>query len=201
MKRRLVVSVLLAVMLAVGLGGVALAASQTWDLDSDLVMYKETHGETGTVDIAKGATTRWTAENAAQCDVPFPADTWTGTLKCGAINNNKQFTVSVGKWDGTTFTGYGTSATYIFDTITKSYSVAVLAFTVPIGDWLAIEVASVGNLTITLQTDGTCDVISPGADPGYPIPELPTIVLLTTGLVAVAAYFGFKRYRKAYARA
>ena len=199
MKRRLVESVLLAVILAVSLGGVALAVSQTWDLDSDSVMYKETHTETGSVTIGSGQSHVWTAENAAQVNVPFTAGTWTGTLvNNGTHPTQRTFTVSVGYYDGT-FHSVATSGEYSFTVTTVEYSIVdSTGFTVLQNDYLAIQVTSTGNQGFEIVTTGTSDLDSPAIDPAYPVSELPTIILFATGLVFLATYLWIKRRKMAY---
>ncbi len=39
-------------------------------------------------------------------------------------------------------------------------------------------------------------VISPTSDPGYPIPELTTVVLVAVGLAALGGYYMFARRRR-----
>ena len=200
-KRVLAVSVLLAAMLVAGLGGVVLAATQTWELDSDSIMYKGVHTPTLSVPINAGNSNVWRAENDAEVNVSFTADTWYGLLRCSSADATKEFTVSIGVWSGSSFTAKGTSSEYSFDTTSKVYFISALAFTVPQGQWLAFEVANTGDVNFTIVTDGTSAVNYPPDEPAYPIPELPTIILLGTGLVFLAGYFGLKRRNRGYVRA
>ena len=62
------------------------------------------------------------------------------------------------------------------------------------GDWLGVRVSWSGPATdaIRVYYDPTGDkssyVKSPSADPGYPIPELSTLILFSSGLLALAGY-------------
>ena len=197
-KRIPIISMWLAVTLLIGLSSVALAATQTWDLDSDSIMYKGTHSESGTVPINVGNNNVWRAENAAEVDVPFTADTWYGLLKCQSADSNKKFTVSIGVWNGSSFNAYGTSSEYSFSSTSVFYFLSVSAFTVPQGQWLACKVANTGSVNFTIVTDGTSAVNYPPDEPDYPIPELPTIVILASGLAGLAGYLGFKRRKRGY---
>ncbi len=195
-NRRLVVSVWLAAVLFASVAGVALAASKTWELDSDSIMYKGTHTETGSVGIGVGRSNVWRAENAAQHDIPFSAETWDGTLKCASANSDKTFSVAVGVWNGTSFAAKGTSNGYSFGSAVVSYQVDVPAFDVPEGQWLALEIENTGGVNFTIVTDGSSSLTYSLDDPTYPVPELPTIVLVTIGLVSLAGYFALRRHRR-----
>ena len=63
------------------------------------------------------------------------------------------------------------------------------------GDWLAvrlwwIDAPEEKNLRIyyKAETDRDSYITSPSSDPGYPVPELPTIILFSTGLITLAGY-------------
>ena len=76
------------------------------------------------------------------------------------------------------------------------------SFTVPEGGRFALEVLwsgiASGNLQIHCNPPGEHPsmVTSPSTDPGYPVPELPTIILLSVGLLALGGYAWLKRGRK-----
>jgi len=68
------------------------------------------------------------------------------------------------------------------------------SFTIPEDGRFAIEVLwsgnAAGNLEVHCNPPGEHPsmVTSPSADPGYPVPELPTIILLTIGLFMLGGY-------------
>jgi len=161
------------------------------------------------VRISAWSTAYWFADEAAQCAVGFPAGTWDGQLwfmSAPPVGTNK-IKVHVGYYD-TTFhsQGYqefspdGSQTLFVMN-------ISAGAFTVPNTKWLMIQVENKYTTgeghNIDLDTGGSSqsNFTSPGSDPGYPIPELPTIVLLATGLVCVAGYFGFKRRKQGYIKA
>ena len=74
------------------------------------------------------------------------------------------------------------------------------SFTIPEGGRFAIEVLWVstaeGDLEIHCNPPGdlVSKVTSPTSDPGYPVPELPTIILFSAGLIALATFLVLKRH-------
>jgi hypothetical protein len=75
------------------------------------------------------------------------------------------------------------------------------SFTVPTGGRLAVEVlwpATAGNLVISLTPlDGyESYLISPDDEPGYPVPELSTIILFSMGLLLLGGYAWLKGRQK-----
>jgi len=68
------------------------------------------------------------------------------------------------------------------------------------GDWLAVRLwwidAPAGEeLYIYYEAENERDsyIKSPSSDPGYPVPELPSIILFSTGLIILAGYVVLKR--------
>jgi hypothetical protein len=69
------------------------------------------------------------------------------------------------------------------------------------GDWLAVRLAwdcETDELRIYYGAEAGCDsyIESPSSDPGYPIPELPTILLSGLGLLVIAGYVTWRRRKK-----
>jgi hypothetical protein len=73
-------------------------------------------------------------------------------------------------------------------------------FTVPEGGRFALEIewvsAANGNLEIycNLPDRRASQIASPSSDPGYPIPELSTLVLLGVGLLMIVGYVALRRH-------
>ncbi|MGB7533304.1 MAG: hypothetical protein WA977_10095 [Halobacteriota archaeon] len=188
---------LLVSMLVVGLTGVASAFddynSQTWDFNNDNEMYKPPHSESGTITIGTEANSIWTAEHDAEVDVGFSEELWNGQIEVQVASSSKMCTVEVGIWTGSTFQSKGTSSTVTFDSVTQAYSLSGSAFTVPTGQWLAARVTNTGTAGFTLVTDGSCFITYPFDEPDYPVPELPTIILMSAGLLALFGYVVYRR--------
>ena len=152
-----IVALLLAAALLISMVGIV-SASQTWDFDDDDIMYKDTHTETGTVTINTSDSNVWRAENAANGSVFIPECLWHGYLKCAYPSPNKNFTVEIGIWSGTSFTSKAKSSKFTLES-TGSYNLYADDFTVPTNQWLAARVNNNGTENFTLITDSSCDVI------------------------------------------
>jgi len=77
------------------------------------------------------------------------------------------------------------------------FTISASAFTVPKGQWLAFRVTNNADKDFKIVTkDGSSYVSSPETDPGYPVPELSTLVLFSTGLLALAGYIGYSRRKR-----
>ena len=63
------------------------------------------------------------------------------------------------------------------------------------GDYLALKITNKDCVTHTVNTDGRSSLRSPDSDPQYPLPELPTVILLGVGFVGLLGYYGLKQAR------
>lgn len=207
MTRRLIVSVLVAVMLLMAVALVVSAQTeQFWYLDDDVstagrIMYKDTPTPTSTVAISDGTSEIWRADETSQ-ECTFPADTWGGTIRFTSAppSGTNTITLEVGYWDSS-FHSHGSQN--LSPTGSKTVFVTGIdasQFNVSSGDYLAFRVTNNTEGAITVDTGGggQSNLTSPPTDPGYPIPELPTIVLLATGLVCLAGYLGLKKPKRVY---
>ena len=118
----------------------------------------------------------------------------------------ESFTVEIGSWNGSIITSATDPPHSIAGDGGDWYVISFTAdaFTVSTGGWLAFRIDNpvAGDADLVVKTGQDYSrVKSPIADPGYPIPELPTIILLTTGLVFLAGYFGLKRRNRGYLKA
>ena len=162
-------------------------------------MYKPPHSEDGTVAIGKQSSNIWTSQHDAEVDYQFEREIWSGPLECTSPSSNKKLTVEIGIWNGGSFTSEKTSAEYTLDHESgegKPYDLGTVnTFTVPTGDWLAARVSNTGTEDFTLITDGSCFISYPPDDPAWPYPELSTLVLLSSGLLALAGFAVYSRRR------
>jgi hypothetical protein len=167
--------------------------AQSWFLSSvssSYIMYKEDMSKpVGTVTISDGSSEIWKADEAATVDVGFPAGTWTGTLNLDtAFDSGKSFTAEVGPYDGTDFTAYGSQTISGDGGTTYALSISASAFTVPETKYLALQISPSGAALVVKTGGGNSYVTSPETYPGYPVPELPTIILVSAGLLILAGY-------------
>ena len=197
-----IVAFLLTAALLVSMVGMASADPATaWDFGNNSVMYKNVVAPPaayqGGLPIAAGTSKIVEAENAAQVvgGVPFAAQTWNGQVECSSPAATKKFTVEIGIYDGTSFTSKGKSAEGTLDHGVgqgRAYDLLAVAFTVPQNQWLAVRINSTGTADFTMVCDGSSFIDYPPIS-DYPVPELSTIMLMSTGLLALFGYVVYRR--------
>ncbi len=140
----------------------------------------------------------------AQSDVTFPSGSWQLDFvsQSGWAN---ECTVNLGSTDDS---GFDVFATYPgnegslpigvvdYDMVLISEVEVIdltdLDSTVPFGDYLAIQICNDDGVSHDFVLG---KLISPISDPGFPTPELPTILLISLGLLGLGGYFIIKRRR------
>ena len=210
------VGLFLALVLLFSMTTLALAdGSQTWLLDSEITaagyeMEKEggpgDDGQTGNVTIAAGSSAIWLADQAAACNVTFPSDdAWVikiCTYEDWGLNGNKCET-KVGSWNTTN--GWDEIPTTTIGSIIWKNNILKVQLqannaTILQGDYLALKITNKDSEDRTVETDGCSSLQSPCTEPGYPVAEVVSGVLVGLGLLGLAGYAGWKR-RKASADA
>ncbi len=190
---------LLVVSMTAGIA-VAEVGSQTWFLsnnppgsDQVKVMYKGAIVTPGLVDVTNGVV--WLANESAIYDVPFSGN-WNVSLRASS-SSDCQVTAYIGVVNGTSFTPYGNRSLIVSGVTQKNFSINATDFTVPEGEYLALRVVrTFGSATVRVAADGiNSGIVSPPTDPGYPVPELSTIVLMSVGLLALVGYVAWRRKR------
>lgn len=185
-------------------GTFTVGSARAWYLHNDTKMYKGNMSKPeDTLTILNGSSINWTANEAATVDVEFPADYWTGWLKLNTpFADTENFTVAVGSYNTTTsnFTAAGTQ-NFSGDGFKTAFSLNISAdkFTVPKDNHLALNVTNppAGSADLVIMTGGGNSFItSPETDPGYPVPELNSIILFSVGLLALAVYILRTRFLK-----
>jgi Tfp pilus assembly protein PilV len=148
----------------------------------------------------------WYAENAAECDLSFGNNDWTAYIYHGPVHGTagasvKFFTdvYKVNDTNGNTIHLAGGNTT-IADGTASGVTVINCAddgnteqsFTS--NDRLAFRInhnSSENNRIYYYnysENGKFSNLTSPSSDPGYPVPELSTLILLSTGLIALAGY-------------
>ena len=152
------------------------------------------------------------ADTGAECDLSFGEYAWKAYIRTEAIEDDEVGhtlkveickvtpggTVTVLAEGSKTFSGAvdpgvrEITCEDIVDT-TQNFST---------GDWLGIRISwtcPTDRLRIYYGTPADKEdstIISPSTDPGYPVPELPTIILVFLGLLLLGGYIWLKRWRK-----
>jgi len=221
--KKAVVSFLVAAVVLVSVVGTASAVSIKWYMtDNDVgvptgAQYWMTRGERSgqTGDffwLHNSDSFIWSANESAQCDVSFCGAQWSVLLdfssdggECdGWLQSTETITARVGILNHTTheFTEIGSNSASGYNTGCHSWNAAVTininsaAFTVPQGDYLALQI-SMDNGEVQLdQTGSNSWVKSPTCGDPYPTPELPTLVLFGTGLLALAGFVLYNRRKE-----
>lgn len=160
-----------------------------------------------------GETMWWYATNTALCDVPFGEDDWTVyvTLDSTGITWGDLYaTVCSVQSDGTIRKELASGS--VFDSAAAGVRSRTITCgdntttnqTIPGGDVLAVKlwydkksgvIYPWPSLRYNSATYNS-RLVSPSTDPGYPVPELPTIVLMSVGLLALLGYVGWRRKKK-----
>jgi hypothetical protein len=173
----------------------------------NMIMTKGAEGGNNVITLQPRERVWFYADHVAQCDVGFPEDKWSVAYWVKALNSSEAgegcvytrlcYIDSTGS-----FTMASNSASEAITTPQNIEEIVenwfadnnVLAFTVPEGGRLAIEVLwgsnPLGNLEIHCNPPDkpASKVTSPSTDPGYPVPELSTLVLFSAGLLILAGY-------------
>jgi len=156
------------------------------------------------------------ADEAASTDVGFTG-TWTGKICYAGDGAARTITLTLGYVTGSTFTSSGATQSFstVSDSDDHSQDISITpseTFTVPSGSYLALKI-TISSSSQSLWAEGSdttgtapkraescCGssrLISPSSDPGYPVPELSTLILMSSGLVTGTAVliYGNKKKR------
>lgn len=154
------------------------------------------------------------ADTGAECGLNFGEHNWTAYIRTEGIETGDEagthLKVSVCKLDS------GGNVTILAEntlelTVASAYTLweincidnGTTTQDFGTGDWLAvrlwwIDAPAEKNLYIYYKAENERDsyIKSPSTDPGYPVPELPTIILISTGLLTLAGYVWLTKRRR-----
>ncbi|GAJ12993.1 unnamed protein product, partial [marine sediment metagenome] len=131
----------------------------------------------------------------------FASSAWTGQVVfTSALSDGPPahtFTVEIGSsTDGSDFTAGGPDATLTGDGLATvfPYTTDAASFTVTNGKYLALRITNNSGSSYNVTTGLTWSYTdSPSSEPGYPVPELPTIILLSLGLAGLGIYYWLRK--------
>lgn len=177
-------------------------------------MTKGVEGEDDKITLAPGERVWFYADQLAEYNVSFSAGVWNVSYWVKATNSadsNKRITTRLQgiAANGTKISGstgyarkyYNINSAQNLEEVTVSLN-ATTGFTIPEGGRFAVEVLwqSDANGSIEIYCNPSLKhssyVTSPTSDPGYPIPEVRTVILFGLGLLLLAGYVGLKRFAK-----
>jgi hypothetical protein len=181
---------------------VASAGSQDWYICTDLTLDKTAPGA-GSYDLptSPGNWKKWSA-GPAQCDLTMEAGSWTmdlnyyapcrGTLSVDVWNDEgwPSETARLAKKFGTTILSGSNTISVDIDDSLQSVDFDSGEHLVLWMGWYASDESS--DLTLYCGS-GKSTLTSPSTDPGYPVPEMSTMVLFSVGLLALVGYVVYRR--------
>lgn len=224
-RKHACVTLFVAVLMLAAVVGIASAAPQTWHWWDDAYpgtvaddglthrldanMSTTGYGDSSkSVSLTNDEVVWWYAENAAQVDVSFGESTWLAEIyyagDSGTVYVDVYSVTAGGTLERRLATGseaLPAEGSMVYEQIPCPDDSATVQ-TVLTGDRLAVRVQYNGTGTFQCGYNGPdgdgeepSRIISPSTDPGYPVPELSTIILMSTGLLVLMGYVVYSRRR------
>ncbi len=207
-------------MSALALVPTASAASQTWYLTNTASgtndqMNKGSGQGSADVSISSplGIDTAniWVANEAASTTVNFGTSIWTVVIEVVSTGTSKA-TIAMGTYNGVTFTEktgtWNSGSTLSTGTNSLTFTPST-AFTVSNTQYLALQITDASEYVLFPPASDVATVIdvtgsgnapsyiaSPDSDPGYPVPNLSTLVLMSSGLVVGVGMLAYSNSNK-----
>jgi hypothetical protein len=171
----------------------------------------------GFVTVPAGTSTMWIADQVALANVTYPNDAWvvrfgTDADWGGGFTSMPNFDAKIGYWNGIVFTVLPMVTTPVFHAgyyEMEFQSVPAVGQTIPADTYLAVKLTNHSNSNHPIYTGKwipdtapnsqyfSC-VASPQSDPGYPLPELATGILLGAGVLGLGGFMLVRRKKAAH---
>jgi hypothetical protein len=210
--RRSVLTIGVAALLLVLMVGVLSADPDEWDLDEEkedvglIMWYEPSHDEEGSVTIATGEENSkiWVANEPCKADgdCSFCCEgDWFGHLRVGSTFD-KSYTAAIGYYcppnengNPTFWWSETTGGQFALVGPDSYFSIDENCLTVPKGCYLALRITNTDDEDeeFTITTEHGCSVLTYPCDAEYPFPELATLALTSTGLIALLGYVAYRR--------
>ena len=161
--------------------------SPAWYLHNNSTMYRTTTNPAGNLTIATDSSNLWIADEPAQTNLSFLAGIWTGRITLEtALPSGQNFSVEVGNYSSDIFTASGRATINGDGNTTFDFQITANSFSTQKDDYLAVNITNT-TTDIEVKTGGTHSYITaPDNAPAYPVPELPSIILVSTALIMLA---------------
>ncbi|RZB28613.1 MAG: hypothetical protein AEth_01873 [Candidatus Argoarchaeum ethanivorans] len=165
-------------------------STNAWHLHNDSIMYRTATNPTGNLTIATGSSNLWIADEPAQTNLTFPPGVWTGRITLEtALASGQNFSIEIGNCSGGNFTGSGSAAINGDGNTSFDFQITANSFNIAKDDYLAINITDT-TTGIEVKTGGTYShIILLDTAPTYPVPELPSVVLVSTALIMLVGIF------------
>ena len=168
-------------------------------------------GPAATVTVPANQRAWWYMDQVAQVDVSFCTNPWEAEVHAFVDSDSETANLTVRSWkvnpsDGEAIELANKTEEITLNTAHNHYPLTLTTTganqTIPTGwtigcsvEWSGIKDLKIGyNNNIGDVDDSWCK--TPSCDPGYPTPELPTIVLMSIGLVVLGMYVWLKKRKK-----
>lgn len=177
----------------------------------DNLMHKGSRTGSGTYFNLNSTEVAWFyADTGAECDLGFGESSWEAHIRTEGIEDDElghNLSVEICRLNGSTgdVTVLANNHTQQLTAVGSKHlwNITCNAATTQdfsTGDWLAVRLSwdcTTDPLQIYYEAEAGSDsyIESPASDPGYPIPELSTILLFSLGLLVIAGYVGWLRRR------
>ena len=167
--------------------------SQTWYMWSDYQLRMD--NPTGNPTVVVGSSpVIWQSEQSAQGGVTFGTGDWEGDIGVdGDSPNNHVIMMQIGYVYDSAFYPQGTPEMVA---ASGKATMTVPGFTVPNGGYLAVSVYDDDATPIDMQVgSGGSFITTPCSDPGFPMPELASSILLAGGAGGLGAFIWWRQRR------
>ena len=214
MKKKLILFIILATLVSNMVLAVPAFANgpengvQVWKLDSEAnyagcrmekASSANDNGQSGQIVFAPGQTVIWIADQPANADVTFSSGNWMAELVSDSIwgDNGIHCTTIIGYWQD----GFHSLAIYLklsdYETSSTADKLVIRLYqqadslTIPEGTYLALLIRNDGDDFHNIYTgegEESSFFSSPQSNPGYPLPELASWILLGISLTGLTAF-------------